>query len=51
MSTAESQKDDVHVDKMRKIKEQSIIISEFKTDVPPILGRLVEGKEYTTPLP
>ena len=32
------------------MKEKSIVISEFKTDVTPILGELGEGKESTTPL-
>ena len=29
---------------MRKTKEQYIVIPYFKTDIPPILGGLVEGK-------
>ena len=50
MSTVESQRDELHAAKVRKIKDQSIIISTFKIDVPPIIGELGEGKEYTTPL-
>ena len=38
--TAESQRDEVHADKVRNTKDQSIVISDFKTDVPPILGVL-----------
>ena len=41
---------EVHAAKVRKTKEQSIVISEFKTDMPPILVGLVVGKESTTPL-
>ena len=37
VSTAESHRETVHVDKVRKTKYQFIVISEFKTDVPPIL--------------
>ena len=48
--TAESQRDEVHVAKLRKTKEKSIVILAFKTDVPPILGGLGEGKELTTSL-
>ena len=50
MLTAESKRDDVHAAKVRKTKEQSSIISVFKTYVPPIIGGMVEGKESTTPL-
>ena len=35
---------------MRKTKEEPIVILEFKTVVPPILGGFVEGKGSTTPL-
>ena len=38
VSTAESQKDELHMAKVRKNKDQSINISNFKTDVPLILG-------------
>ena len=48
VSTTESQQDEVHVAKVRKTKEKSIVISSLKTDVPPILGGLGEGKESTT---
>ena len=41
--TVESQKDDVHDSKEKKRKEQSIFVSAFKIDVPPILGVLEEG--------
>ena len=40
MLSAESQMDEVHADKVRKIKDQPIIISEFKTGVTPILGEM-----------
>ena len=50
MHNSESQRDEVHVDKVWKTKEELIIISAFKTDVPPILGGLGDGKESTTPL-
>ena len=36
--------------KVRNTKDQSIVISTFKTDVPPILGGLQRGDELTTPL-
>ena len=35
---------------MGKTKEQSIVISAFKTDLPHILGGLGNGKESKTPL-
>ena len=44
VSTAESQRDEVHASKVRKTKKQSIVISVFKTDAPTILGVLGEGK-------
>ena len=50
MSTVESQRDELHAAKVRKIKDQSIIISTFKIDMPPNLGGLGEGNKYTTPL-
>ena len=50
VSTAESQRDEVHASKVWKMREQSIVVLAFKTDMPPILGRLGEGKELTTPL-
>ena len=43
VSTAESQQDEVHAAKVCKTKEQLIVISAFKTDVPPILGGFREG--------
>ena len=48
--TAESQQDEVHASKVRKTKEQCIVVLAFKTDVHPILGALGEGKESTKPL-
>ena len=36
--------------KVWETHNQSIRISNFKTYVPPILGGICEGKEYTTPL-
>ena len=36
--------DEVHATKVRKTKEQSIIISVFKTYLPLIIGGLGEGK-------
>ena len=45
VSTSESQQDKVHAEKVWKTKEQSIFTLVFKTDVPPILGGLGEGKE------
>ena len=50
MSTAEPQRDEIHADKARKTKENSIIISALKTHVPPIIGGMGEGKEFATPL-
>ena len=44
ISTLESQRDKVHAAEVRKTKEQYIFISDFKTDIPPILGGLREGK-------
>ena len=46
----ESHRDEVHAAKVSKTKEQSIVISSFRTDIPPILGGLGEGKEISTPL-
>ena len=48
--TADSQRDKVHAGNMHKTKEKSILISSLKTDLPPILGGLAEGKESTTSL-
>ena len=42
--TAESKRDEVHISKVWNNMEQSIIISDSKIDVPPILGGLDEGK-------
>ena len=47
---ADSQRNEVHVDKAHRTKEHQIIISALKTDVPPVLGGPVEGKESTTTL-
>ena len=46
----ESKRDEVNATKARKTKDQSIIISVFKTDVTPIIGGIGEGNEYATPL-
>ena len=48
VSTADSQRYEVHVDKVRKTKDWSISISAFKTYLPSILGGLGEGKYSTT---
>ena len=48
--TSESKRDEVHTDKVRKTKDQMIVISDFKTDVPPIMGGLEEGKDTSTTL-
>ena len=48
--TTESQQDEFHADMVHKTREKSIAISDFKTDIPPILGGLGEEKESTTPL-
>ena len=50
VSKTESQRDDANASKVCKTKYKSNVISAFKTDVPPILGDLSEGKESTTPL-
>ena len=50
VSTAESHRDEVNSDKVWKTNDQPTIIYTFKTYVTPIIGRLVEGKESTTPL-
>ena len=39
-----SQGDEVNAAKAMKTKEQSIVISDFKNYIQPILGGLVEGK-------
>ena len=44
VSTLESQRDEFHAAKVRKTKEKFIFISTLKTDVPPLLGGLGEGK-------
>ena len=46
----DSKRDELHATKVQNTKEQYIIISSFKTDVPLILGGLGEGKESTKPL-
>ena len=38
----DSQRDKVYAANIRKTKEQYIVISAFKTDIPPIMGGLVE---------
>ena len=48
--TAASQQEKVHTNKVRKTKDKSIVISASKTNVPPILGVLGEGKESSTTL-
>ena len=48
--TAESQKDKVQTIKAINTKENSILISDFKTDYRLILGDLREGNESATPL-
>ena len=40
VSTAEYQRDEVHAEKVRKKKEQSIVILVFETYIPPIMGGL-----------
>ena len=50
LQTVESQRDEVHAAKIRKTKDQSIVISEFKTDISPIMGGLGEVKDISTPL-
>ena len=47
--TAELQRDEVHAAKVRETKDQSIVISAFKTNVPPILGGLGRGGVENTP--
>ena len=42
-----SQLDEMHTATVRKTKEKSIVISSFKMDIHPILGRLSEVKYYT----
>ena len=44
VSTAKSQQYEVHTAKVRKAKEKSIVISDFKRDVPPILGGWTRGR-------
>ena len=48
--TVELQQGESHVSKVRKRREQSIVILVLKKDVPHILGGLRKGKELTTPL-
>ena len=47
---SESQLDEMHYAKFRNTKEQSIVIYYFKSNIPPILGGLSNGKEPTMPL-
>ena len=48
--TLEYQQDEVHYDNVINTKEHSIVISLFKTDIPLIMGGLVEFKESSTTL-
>ena len=50
VSTTESQRDEVHAANVRNTKNQYIVISDFNTDIPPILRGLGEGKESFTHL-
>ena len=50
MTKLESQRDEFHTEKVRTTKEKSIVISSFKSDIPPIMGVLGEGKEIFAPL-
>ena len=50
VSTTEFQRNEVHAAKVRKTKEQSIVILVFKTYVSTILGGGGERKESTTTL-
>ena len=47
---SESLRDEVHTTKVRKKIYKYIVISDFKTDITPILGGIEEGKESFTPL-
>ena len=38
VSTAQYQWDEVHIEKDQKNKDKLIVIFDFKTDIPPILG-------------
>ena len=49
-SPRESQIENMHASKVINTKEQSIVISYFKTDILPILGGFREVKDSTTPL-
>ena len=40
MSTVESQRDEVHGEKVSNKNEKSIVISAFNTDIPTVLGGL-----------
>ena len=48
VSMSESQRYEVYEAKLRNTKEQLIFIAALKTDVPPILGGLREGKDNTS---
>ena len=50
VSTSESQREKVHAEKVRNKNKQSIAISNFKTDIPPILGCLGKVKYISMPL-
>ena len=50
VSTLESHRDEVHTVKVKNTKEQYIVISSFKMDIPPLLRGLREGKDRSTPL-
>ena len=43
--TADFQRDEVNAAKLRKTKKKYIVILALKTDMPPILGGLGEGKK------
>ena len=50
VSTLGYQSYKVHAAKVGKTKDKSIFVSAFRTDIPPIMGGLVEVKEISTPL-
>ena len=50
MSTVESQRDEVHGEKVSNKNEKSIVISAFNTDIPTVLGGLGEVNDSSTPL-
>ena len=40
----------MHAEKIRNMKDKSIFILAFKTDIPQIMGSMGEGKEISAPL-